>query len=386
MSIRALTQDDLEQLFALRQIGFLDRSDFSDETVRARHRARMPYTTGYFLDGKLTSAAVCYPFKMFLAGQRVRSGGVAGVVSAAETRRRGFVRELLRNTLRTLHEDGVGWALEYPFDPRFYARFGFATVPIGCEVTVPAEKLFAGAAPDAQRFTGDTTCGAEACLGPIYDAWAEHYALTLARDIPARPTWSRILGGNRFCYLLDDAYAVMELTATGGVQTLTVHDYAFASPNGRNKLWLFVGSFHGQVDLIRLHLPGDEPLGFDMQRHHTNELPFLQVRIADLPAALGPLVSPTEASFILRVCDSFCSWNDGIFHVAFGPSGSTLTPSRAKPQLSLDISTLTRLVTGALGAAAALRTGLAEGEEGEAQALAALSHGRTTFMPRSDFF
>ena len=316
MSVRPLREGDLEQLFALRQLSFLDRSDFTDPAVRERHTARLPYTFGHLDDksgGKLTSAAVCYPFEMFLAGRRVRVGGLAGVLSAPETRRRGFVRELLKHILERLYQDGVGWALEYPFDPRFYTPFGFATAPTGSEVTVPADRLFRGAAPDAVRLSGDV----EAFLAPIYHAWAANYSLTLARDAAvtaARPTWSRILAENCFCYLLDDAYVVMELEASESVQTLVVHDYAFASPAGRERLWRFVGSFYGQADLISLHLPSDEPLGFDLHRYHTNALPILQTRITNLQAALGPL-SSAEKTFKLRVDDP-CSPNDGVFHVA----------------------------------------------------------------------
>jgi len=382
VSVRPLHEGDLDQLFSIRQLSFLDRSDFSDEAVRARYAGRLPYTFGHFLAGKLTSAAVCFPFQMYVAGQRVRVGGLAGVLSAPETRRRGFVRALLADILARLRQDGVGWMLEYPFDPRFYARYGFATVPTGCEVTVPAEKLFCGAAPDAERVSEKAADRLEA----IYDAWAQHYALTLTRNTQARPTWPRVVSGNRFCYLLQDAYAVLELRERNATQTLTVHDYAFASPTGREELFRFIGAFYGQADLISLHLPADEPLALDMQRHHSNRLPILQARVADVGAALGPLVSPSEQTFALCVRDPFCSWNNGTFRVALGPSGNTLIPSRETPELSLDIGTLTRLVTGALGAAAALRTGLAEGEARVAQALAALSAGRTTFMPGSDYF
>jgi len=387
VNVRVLQEGDLEQLFVLRQLSFLDRSDFSDEMVRARHRARLPYTFGHFLDdgsgGKLTSAAVCYPFEMFLAGRRVRVGGLAGVLSAPETRRRGFVRELLRRVLEQLHRDGVGWALEYPFDPRFYARYGFATVPTGCEVTVPAERLFQGAAPDAARVKDGA-----ADLAPIYHAWAESYSLTLVRDTPspeARPTWSRILGENCFCYLLDDAYAVMELGASNNAQTLVVHDYAFSSPAGREQLWRFIGSFYGQADLISLHLPSDEPLGFDLHRHHTNALPILQARITNLQAALGPLKS-AEKTFELHVYDPFCNPNDGVFHVALAPTGSTVTRSSGTPDLSLQIGTLSQLVAGALSPAGAARAGLLEGDVEVAEALASLSARRVTFMPSSDYF
>ena len=382
MSVRALHEDDLDQLFAIRQLSFLDRSDFSDAAVRARHAARLPYTFGHFSEGKLTSAAVCFPFEMFLAGQCVRAGGLAGVLSAPETRRRGFVRALLAHILGRLREDAVGWALEYPFDPRFYARYGFTTVPNGYEVAVPAGKLFAGAAPDAERVPED----AAGKLEGVYNAWAQHYSLTLSRDTQARPTWPRILGNDRFCYLLENAYAVMELEASAKGQTLVVHDYAFSSPAGREELFRFLGAFYGQVELISLHLPTDEPLAFDMQRHHTNRVPVLQARITDLAAALGPLLSPSEAAFTLRARDPFCAWNDGVFDVALGPCGSDVTPSQGTPELSLGIGALTQLVTGALGAAAALRAGLAEGDAEVAEALTALGAGRTTFMPSSDYF
>ncbi len=387
MSVRPLVEADLPQLFALRQISYLDRRDYTDAAVYRAAKARLPYLSGHFLEGKLTSAAVVYPFEMFLAGRRTRTGGLAGVLSAPETRRRGFVRELLRGALEKLSADGTGWLLEYPFDPRFYARLGFATVPTGYEVTVPAERLFTGPAPDAERFTGDTTGDAQAVLEPLYHAWAANYSLTLRRDNAARATWSRILD-DTFCYVMEDAYAVLELSEDDAGQTLTVHDYAFSSPAGRANLFRFVGSFYGQADQISLHLPQDEPLAWDLQTFHTNKLPVLQARITDLQAALGPLTSGLEQTLTLTVRDPLCAWNDGTFSVALTPAGSTVRAGNAPdtPTLALDIGTLTQLVVGALPPDAALRCGLAEGDLAAAQALYALGSGRVTFMPSSDYF
>ncbi len=391
MNVRGLTESDLDALFALRQVSFLDRSDFSDPAVRARHAARLAYTHGHFLDGKLTSAAVCYPFEMFLAGRRVQVGGLASVLSAPETRRRGFVRELLRDILEKLHQGGVGWALEYPFDPSFYARYGFASVLTGSEVTFPTETLFSGPAPAAERLTGD----AKSVLAPLYHAWAQSYSFTLTRDPTARPTWERILRtGNRFCYVLQAAYAVLELEQTKSTQTLIVHDYAFATPAGRAELFRFLGSFYGQTELISLHLPNDEPLAFDLQTRHTNELPGLQARIVDLRAALEPLTYPTEKEFTLHVTDPFCAWNDGVWDVTLAPTGSAVTPSRKPPALSLAVGTLTQLISGALSSTAARRAGQLAGQpagqpEGDAEVaatLASLGNGRIPFMPSSDYF
>ena len=383
MSVRPLVEGDLPQLFALRQISYLDRRDYTDAAVYEAAKARLPNLSGHFLGDKLTSAAVVYPFEMFLAGRRTKVGGLAGVLSAPETRRRGYVRELLRDVVEKLSTGGTGWLLEYPFDPRFYARLGFATVPTGYEVTVPAERLFTGPAPDAERFTGN----AKAVLEPVYHAWAANYSLTLRRDNTARATWSRILD-DTFGYLMEGAYAVLGLTEDAAGQTLTVHDYAFSSPAGRAALFRFIGSFHGQADLISLHLPPDEPLGWDLQNFHTNKLPILQARITDLQTALGPLSSPLEQTLTLKVRDPLCPPNDGTFAVTLTPDGSTAREGKAPntPTLALGIGTLTQLVVGALRPEVALRSGLAEGDLRAAQALAALGGGYITFMPSSDYF
>jgi predicted acetyltransferase len=114
-------------------------------------------------------------------------------------------------------------------------------------------------------------------------------------------------------------------------------------------------------------------------------LPILQARITNLQAALGPLKS-AEKTFELHVYDPFCNPNDGVFHVALAPTGSTVTRSSGTPDLSLQIGTLSQLVAGALSPAGAARAGLLEGDVEVAEALASPSARRVTFMPSSDYF
>ncbi len=379
MSIRLLTESDLPRLVDLRQLSFLDHSDLDDSVMRAHHVARLPHTWGHFDGPTLTSAAVVHDFEMYLAGKRVPVGGLASVLSAPETRRRGYVRALLHALLGDLRDKGTGWMLAYPFDPRFYARYGFASVPTGTETVCSAEELFQGPSPDAALLSEDP----ERVLGPIYDSWAKGYSLALCREKGSRTTWARILKG-KICYVLEDAYAVFELEHTGRSQTLTLHDYAFSSPAGRDALFRFIGSFHGQVTHIRLHLPSDEPLAFDL-RQREEDVP-LQARIADITAALTPLTSTREEAVTVRVLDTFCDWNDGTFKLTLGSSGTVVERSGDDPDATLTVITLAQLVTGALSPAAALKAGRAEGDARTLGAIAALSRGRVPFIPGSDYF
>ena len=245
-TVRALVEDDLEQLFAVRQVAFFEPADLSDPETQERYKSRLPYTRGYFDEDTLTSAYTLFPFEMFVAGQCVKMGGLAGVASAPESRRRGHIAKLLKDALEQLRVAGVGWCLEYPFDPRFYARYGWQSVPSGALVKVPSDRLFRGRAPDATRLNPND---AEQ-LKPIYRRWAQGHTFTLSRDDEARPDWARLLA-DRLMYKLEDAYCILELRENETTEhtELHVHDYAFSSPAGRRDLFTFLGSFHGQADI-----------------------------------------------------------------------------------------------------------------------------------------
>ena len=388
--IRSLTEDDLPQLFAIRQVAYLDTSDFGDAVAQQRHVDRLPYTRGYFEEGTLTSAAVVYPFEMYLAGQPTPMGGLASVLSAPEYRRRGHVEALLKDALSNLRAQEVGWCVEYPFDPRYYARYGWGSVPSGSVVTCPSEKLFGGRAPAAKRLTKDEL----ERLEPTYAHWAAGYNFARRRGERLHGSWSTILARpwetrERFIYKLDDAYCVLSLAHddAADVMTLTVEDYAYSSPEGRSHLWRFVGSFHGQADRVRLHLPGDEPLLFDLQGYVEANRSSFQARVVDVPRALHGLFSKDTLSFTLKVHDDFCAWNDGVFGLELSPRGTKVEKVEAEDaDVSLDVRALPLLLSGGVNARTAQRTGLAEGDLEYLEALTTLAGGRVPFMAKADYF
>ncbi len=388
-TVRALTESDLEQLFAVRQVAFLEPADLSDPATLQRYRDRLPYTRGYFGEDTLTSAYTLFPFEMYLAGRRVVMGGLAGVASAPEYRRRGHIAKLLEDALEQLRVAGVGWCLEYPFDPRFYARYGWQSVASGSLVEIPSDKLYTGRAPDAVRLSGEEV----EQLAPMYKRWAEGYNFTLSRDDSARPDWTRLIKRHwekrdRLIYTLEDAYCLLNFREndTSGQTELNVHDYAFTSPAGRRNLFTFISSFHGQVDVIHMHLPSDEPHLLDLQAYVRRNTHALQARIVDVKLVLESLSSSSETSFTLRVEDNFCAWNNQTFAVTLAERNEVALSQTTTPDLSLDIRTLVLLLSGSVSAAAARRSGLVKGDMGVARALTSLANERVPFMPLSDYF
>ena len=289
-------------------------------------------------------------------------GGLAGVLSAPEYRRRGFVEALLHDALTRLHEDGVGWCLEYPFDPRYYARYGWQGVPNGVTVSLPSERLLSSRRPEVARLEpGEATV---AKLDTLYQTWAQGYNFTLSRNGRARDDWRGVVfkgheGHNRLIYGLEEAYCVLELhyEEREDRQTLHVHDYAFASPAGREDLLAFWGSFHGQVDRVVVRLPTDDPLLWEVTGWLEPDTHPLQARIVDVTAALTGLPkgasssntpSVAEGTFTMRIHDSFCDWNDRSFRLEVSSSGCAVTsadPETGGPICAIDIRALALLLS-----------------------------------------
>lgn len=385
----ALDATHLEAWARLRALAF---GGPIDADGLARLRVALPHTRGVVQDGRLTACATMLPLQVFVAHRRVRAGGLAAVASAPEARRRGMVRALLADGLQRLREAGVGWCLEYPFDPAFYARYGFQSVPNGRVLELPIDRLFHGA-PAPARPIGP---GEEERVRAIHREYASRHHFALSREDDARDHWGRVhrppwAAEARYGYLLDDAYVFLSLERSddgteGERVRLEARDLAFGSPAGREALLAFLGSFQGQVESVRLHLPDADPLVLDWGARHARRTNILQARLVDLGAALAPFTAPRARAVTLHLADGFCAWNQGTFRLGLGPNGTTVERSGDAPDVRLDVATLTLLVIGGWSAADALDAGRATGEREALEAIAALAAGATSFVPEADHF
>jgi predicted acetyltransferase len=386
--IRALAEDDLEAFVWLRSVAY-PGADLEPAELRRILAPRLPHSSGLFVDGDLACVATSWPMRIYLGGRLVSMSGLAGVATAPEHRRRGLVREILRALLERLRHEGVGWSLEYPFDPHFYHRLGWQSVPCGVELELPAEYLFQGAPPRSLR---RLPLEQIASRSEVFESWSSRFNFTLSRVDDARDSWRRLVSDqwlhhDAFLYGSDDAYVLFTLSHETRNQVLTVEDYAYASAAGRSDLLAFLGAMQGQATLVRIHVPDDDPLALQHRTRHARSRRWpLQARIVDLATALAPLSAPEPRTLRIGVSDPLCPWNDGTFEIVVGPGGATLGRIDGRPDALVPIQSLPLLLLGNVSAASALAQGLATGDEGQLAVLASLGAGRTTFMPLSDAF
>lgn len=383
--IRPVPEDRVEELLHNGLVAFGPLPTHAEAWLREHLIHGLGFTLGSFQDDRLASAATVYPFEAWIGGSRHRMGGLAAVATAPWARRRGHVAALLARWLERLRDEGVGWCAEHPFDPRFYNRYGFESLPNGQVVEVAPEVFGEGRPPDAVALTP----GEASRLRPVHAAFAARYGFALTRDDDARDAWENVLepwgASARHAYLMEDAYVVFRVTDDGAA-TLYVTDYAYATPDGRERLWSFVAAFRGQSRQVRIHLPPGEALLADHQARQSVRSPLLQVRLVDLARALAPLRAPRASRWHVRLHDPLCPWNDGTFALTLTPEGCHVVRDDAPASAELGVGPLVALLGQGAAPELLLAAGRAQGEVEALRALAGLTAGQPTFHAEADGF
>ncbi len=383
--VRFLTGDDIDAAMPIRSFAFghpmsQDHREFLERILA--------YVLGSFEGGRLASLATMWPFTAYVGGTRQGLGGLAAVATAPTERRRGHVAALLRRWFEVLHERGVGLSADSPFDPRFYARYGYQSVSHGHLVKLPVSVLATAEPYEAVEVDPDD----HSQVGPIHAQFASRYSLALTRDDGTRggmnyATQPPGLDERIVTALVGDAYASAWVDRSSEPY-LFVRDYAYTSPAGRRRLLAYLASFAGQVDHVLIMLPPGDPLTAMYGDRYLQRMHGLQVRVVDLPATLAGLSAPAEAEFTLSLTDPDCPWQDGVFRLRLGPDGceATLAPAGTTADVSLGPLGLAAALFGAQDPRSLLATGVAEGDVAALDALAGLLSRHPVYMPRADHF
>lgn len=395
VEFRPLTADDIDQLIDLRSIAYGPVTD-RDRAAEVL-TGRLPYSLGAFSAGRLRSVSFMLPLGAYVGGRRVTIGGLSGVATAPEARRGGLVAQSLRRLLTELHEQGVGWSAEHPFEPTFYERLGYQSVLNGHTVEVTVAELRASTGSGHRRAVDAELVGPGELGGvkEVHANYARRFSFALSRDDEVKDHWGLTFkrpweSAPHHCYLLEDAFlfvATEDQKDHEGRQILNVRSFGYSSPAGRAGLFDLLGAFEGQVDKVRVHLPPGDKVALDRAAYYTVKDAELQLRIVDLAAAIQDLDWPEPAKLTLGLADPDCPWNDGVFTVEVGPEGAAATPAHSRePDASMDIQALAALITGAATPETLIADGRAVGSAGKLRPLAQALAGYPVFKPNNDHF
>ncbi|ELY38212.1 GNAT family N-acetyltransferase [Natronorubrum tibetense] len=310
-------------------------------------------------------------------GDTHRTAGLASVATPPEYRRQGHVRQLLAHSLAEYRDHDVRFSVLWPFQYRFYRRYGWDT-----SNRIATHEC----APDVLSFATDAMDGADADrtavrrleaddydrLESTYETHRERYGLALERD----ETWwrHRVFGGHDrdpFVYASERdgrvvGYLVYTIDGEMGDRTLSVSELVAADHDALLALLSFCHDHGSQVQRVRLRVPTDVPIrdiARDPDEIDTEVTDGPMVRIVDVAETLSHLSYPEhEASLTIAVEDPLVDWNEGVFELEVAGMNATCTrleetAGTAGANVRLDVTALSQLVVGAQSASTLERTG-----------------------------
>ncbi|MEK0317574.1 GNAT family N-acetyltransferase [Cohnella sp. 56] len=351
MIIRHLKREEFDERIALFEFAFQFKLP-ADRREAERANFRPEEHIGAFDEqGRLLSALIVIPFRVWVNGTRMEMGGIAGVATWPEARRHGCVAQLLRASLEQMREQGQTISMLHPFAFSFYRKYGW-------EMTVERKKYEL----EPRHFPAKRSAGGsieriapgDAAVTALYDKAASRYTGMLDRS---EQWWSRKRWQTpAMLVLYRNTAGVPEGYLHYQVENrkLTVLELVNVTEEARLGLWDFIGNHDSMIEKLLLTVPSDDPLPFLVPdpRFKQELEPYFMSRIVDAEAFVGQYSFEPggREEMLLRLSDAHAPWNEGAFKLAVEEDGSaTLTrddDGMASGAATLDIQTLAALLLG----------------------------------------
>lgn len=121
MEVRLTKPEELDRVRELFALAFRIpmKRDAEQEPDEALHWA------AFDGDGQMMSAITVPTYQMWFDGQPVRLGGIGGVSTLPQYRRRGGIRACFEALLPELYRREYDFSYLYPFSTAFYRKFGY---------------------------------------------------------------------------------------------------------------------------------------------------------------------------------------------------------------------------------------------------------------------
>lgn len=338
------------------------------------------WTTCAFVDGKLATTLGTLPFTVRLNGNPVPMGGVTAVGTLPEERRRGLLRQVMREALSTMRDHGQAYAILWASMAAIYQRFGYGLA--SSRVRYSFDPRFASFQRD-EPATGSVTMtpvqDAFPIIKQLYIQWASPRNLHLHR---ATPLWEidvlrahpKTLKVYVAIYRNTDGeargYAVYTTTESqqdgpGPNQVLDVKDFIWLDLEAYRALWEYLRR-HDLVGKIQMTgvVAEDDPapdLLLEPRMLNRRTTDGIWMRIVDLEEAVPqrPYGARGELTFAIDG-DDMCPWNNGTFLLETDGTMTDIRRVDRAPSMTMLPATLSTLLSGHRSATHMARAGRLE--------------------------
>ncbi|AWB44506.1 GNAT family N-acetyltransferase [Paenibacillus sp. CAA11] len=390
MEIRNLLPEEIDKSLDLSEYAFQYKL-----TEEARNQRRDTYKLdcawGVFEEGQMQAKLHLFPFQTYVQGKIYEMGGIAGVATWPENRRKGHVRALINHALRVMNEKGQWLSLLHPFSIPFYRKFGWEVL-----TEVKRYTLYTAEFPEKKETEGVVRRDVQHVehLDQVYQQFAQNYSGMLVRS---ESWWKDSVLDEEIhnaVYYSKEGHPEGYLLYKLENKELIADEFVFLHETARTALWTFLANHDSRVNKITvMNVPQDDIFPFLLANPKISQeiSPLFMARIVNVQQFVQqyPFVSVgQEVNLTIQIEDQTAAWNQGKWQLRVSAEGEgLLTPaasSSGEPDILLNINSLTALLIGYMRAEVLFRSGKLTGSEEAVQLIdKVLPHKPTAFL---DYF
>lgn len=319
-------------------------------------RERIKYLThsqglAVFEDGKPQSSCAVHTMSENVRGKVYPMGGVGGVATLPQGRRKGYVRNMMSYGFELMREQGMVISTLYPFRESFYERLGYAEFAKNRFATIIPEHLaplLSIPLPGSVEQLAIEDCFDEwwaflEQLQPTRHGFALFNKSHAAEWRDENECWVAMVREDQVIT------GAMTFRITGHTEALVADTFYYTTPAARFQLLAWIGRHVDQVGEAVIELgPAEYPelwyrdLVARTSTIHKDSWPAPMGRIVSV-AGIGGMTVESEGSIAVTIVDDQCPWNNGVWTFT-GDGGALTVTNGGDPVCHLTIQGLSALV------------------------------------------
>ena len=345
MEIRKLTEEDFIQSLKLSMYAFQYRVP-KDEIASGMEKLKDQKVLGIWEQNSLAAKLHIIPLSVHMGGEEWKMGGIAGVATYPESRRGGYVKSLIMESLKQMRAEEQIVSLLAPFDFPFYRKFGWEILCENKKVIIEKEQLkFLNKQPGfLKRYSKETH---NDDIERVYQQHSNSFQSMLVRDTKWWLEHVYNEDSTAAVYYNQSNEAIGYILFNLKDRKMKVQEMVALKHEARIGLWNFICQHDSMIDKVAINLSIHDPFPYFLPQPKVKmEIsPYFMARIVDVESVLRrfPFLKETEGLF-LHVDDVYASWNNGSFLIGKGKvkafkekEGSRCTnPPRKGIQLSIN--------------------------------------------------
>ena len=358
MIVRKITEAEearADELFAIAFEQALDRT----RTPDPEGPRRAVQWAAFGPDGEMMSTFCVTRFTVNFDGGAFRMGGIGGVATLPQYRRKGGIRACFQAALPDLYQEGFGFSYLYPFSTAYYRKFGYENCVQKWHTTIDLGLLRPEEVDGTFRLAEKGTPLVEA-VRAVDQLWESRYNMMVQHG-ESDYDWLREpdpAASQTFCYVYfssagePKAYIVFQKQDQPDGRNLVCRSFRFADREGFAGLTHVLKSLAADHRLAKFELPAEPSMQYLMPEWSLGAAqwriqPAGMVRVVNVEKVLRRARYIGDGSVTLRILDGIIPENDRCFSVRFsGSIAERVEATDAPPDAVLDVSAFSALICG----------------------------------------